>query len=170
MGTAAPTVSLQSSLDNGATWTTIASGLALDANGNGTYNWTPTQASNGNTALIRVVADSNNQIQGTSAAFLVAPVSQNFYVNANPTSGGELTTAGGNDANSGTSPDQPMADLAALFNAYTFGPGDVIHVDSGTYNLLQNVLIPAQDSGVTIEGPSDGSAILNRGSTSSRAT
>ncbi len=165
LGTAAPTVSLQSSIDNGATWTTIASGLALDANGNGTYNWTPTQASSGNTALIRVVADSNNQIQGTSAKFLVAPISQNFYVNANPTSGGFFTTAGGNDANSGTSPDQPMADLTALFNAYTFGPGDVIHVDSGTYNLLQNVVIPAQDSGVTIEGPSDGSAILNRGST-----
>ena len=44
--------------------------------------------------------------------------------------------------------------------------GDVIYVDTGTYNLSTNVLLTAVDSGVTIEGPSSGTgAVFNRGDT-----
>ena len=56
-----------------------------------------------------------------------------------------------------------MANLAALLAAYTFGPGDTIYVDNGTYNLLRNVELTPQDSDVTIVGPPTGAAVLNRG-------
>ena len=58
-----------------------------------------------------------------------------------------------------------MASLAALLSAYDFDPGDVIHVDTGTYNLSTNIMSTSDDQGVTIQGPSTGDAILNRGDT-----
>ena len=58
-----------------------------------------------------------------------------------------------------------MASLSALLAAYHLTTGDVIHVGAGTYNLSTNVVITADDSGVTIQGPSTGGAILNRGDT-----
>ena len=41
-GVANPKVDLQLSLDNGSTWSTLASGLTMDAFGRGSYSWTPT--------------------------------------------------------------------------------------------------------------------------------
>ena len=58
-----------------------------------------------------------------------------------------------------------MASLSTLLAAYHLTTGDVIHVSAGTYNLSTNVVITADDSGVTIQGPSTGGAILNRGDT-----
>ena len=42
--------------------------------------------------------------------------------------------------------------LAALIRAYDLEAGDVIHVDTGIYNLATNVVLTEQDSGVTIRG------------------
>ena len=65
-----------------------------------------------------------------------APAGANFYVS---------TT--GNDSNSGKSAASPMASLAALMNAYTLQPGDIIHVGAGTYALPTSVVLTAADSG-----------------------
>ena len=40
-----------------------------------------------------------------------------------------------------------MASLAALMNAYTLQPGDIIHVGAGTYALPTSVVLTAADSG-----------------------
>ena len=166
-GVANPTVDLQVSPDGGTTWTTIASGLTMDAFGRGSYVWTiPTTEAPGNDYLIRAVADEGSHAQGASnQPFLIAAASQVFYVNDGSTAGAVYTTAPGNNANSGTSPDQPMANLAALLAAYDFEPGDTIYVDNGTYSLLRDVVLLPQDSGVTIVGPSIGAAVLDRGDT-----
>jgi parallel beta-helix repeat protein len=58
-----------------------------------------------------------------------------------------------------------MASLAALVAAYDLDAGDIIHVDAGSYGLVRNVVLASQDSGVRIEGPALGSAVLNRGNT-----
>ena len=47
----------------------------------------------------------------------------------------------GDNANSGKSPDAPMASLRALLSAYDLDPGDTIFVDTGTYTLLGNIVI-----------------------------
>ncbi|MGA2256316.1 MAG: right-handed parallel beta-helix repeat-containing protein, partial [Thermoguttaceae bacterium] len=153
-GMASPTVNLEYSADDGSTWTTIATGLTMDQYGQGSYDWSiPTTLTPGSQYLVRVVSNNGLHAQGTSPSpFLIANNGHNYYV-----------SAAGNNANSGKTPDQPMANLAALLAAYTFEPSDVISVAAGTYNLLRNVVLTPQDSGVTIIGPSGGTAVLNRG-------
>ncbi len=168
-GVANPTVNLQVSPDGGTTWTTIATNLSMDAFGRGSYDWTiPIAETPGSNYKFRVTANQVGNLQGTSnQPFLIASPGQDFYVNDGSTTGDVYTTAPGNNANSGTSPGQPMANLAALLAAYTFGPGDTIFVDNGTYDLLRDVILSPQDSGVTIVGPSNGAAVLDRGDTNS---
>jgi parallel beta-helix repeat protein len=75
-----------------------------------------------------------------------------FYVNDGTVIQDDLTTAPGNDANSGIDTAHPKASIQAILNAYSLGAGDVINVDCGTYNLGSNIAIPASRSGVTIRG------------------
>ena len=131
--------------------------------------WTvPATETPGSDYLIRAIANVGGDPKGVSTQpFLIASAAKDFYVNDSSTVGDVYTTAPGNNANSGTSPDQPMANLAALLAAYNFGPGDTIYVDNGTYDLLRDVILAPQDSGVTIVGPSTGAAVLDRGDTNS---
>ena len=81
--------------------------------------------------------------------------------------------AAGNDAHDGRTPYTPKATLQALIDAYDLEPGDVVRVDTGTYNLTSDVLLGSDDSGsatgyVTILGSVQG-AVLNRQSTASGA-
>src|SRR5262249_3113765 len=74
--------------------------------------------------------------------------------------------------NSGKSPDAPMASLAALLRAYPLTGGDTVYVDTGSYTLPTNILVPAADAAAAannpllITGPTDGQlAVLNRNNT-----
>ena len=167
-GVANPTVNLQYSPDSGTTWSTIVTNLTMDRFGRGSYTWSiPTTLASGNQYLIRAVSnDGTNPTGASPQAFQITNNGHNYYVNDGSMTGDVYTTAPGNNANSGKSPDHPMANLAALLAAYTFVPGDTIYVDNGTYNLLRNVELTAQDSGVTIVGPTSGTAVLNRGNLS----
>ncbi len=165
-GVANPTVDLSVSANGGTSWTTVATGLTMDRFGRGSYIWTvPSDATPGNQYELEVTADQGTQPQGISAPFLVANAGNDFYINDGSTAGDVFTTAPGNDANSGKSPDSPMASLQALLSAYTFEPGDVIYVDTGTYDLPNNIVLGPQDSGITIEGPSTAVALFDRGNT-----
>ncbi|MEX2188872.1 MAG: right-handed parallel beta-helix repeat-containing protein [Pirellulales bacterium] len=158
------TVAIDVSIDDGMSWTPLAAGLP----GNGTYAFTPTVATLGNLALVRVRADTPLAPQDTSdTAFLIANSGADYYVNDGATTGDAFTTALGDNANSGKSPSSPMASLSALLAAYDLDSGDVVHVDAGTYDLVKNVVITSQDSGVRIEGPTTAAAILNRGAVAS---
>jgi uncharacterized repeat protein (TIGR01451 family) len=164
-GVPSPTFNIDVSADNGVTWSLVAAGVGVDRFGRGSYPWTiPASMAVSNEYLVRVT--SNNGLQASAVseqAFLIANNGHNYYVNDASQLGDVFTTAVGNDANSGKTPGDPMASLPALLAAYTLGSGDTVYVDTGTYNLLQNVVIPAQDSGVTIVGPSTATALLSRG-------
>lgn len=105
--------------------------------------------------------------------FTVGAAGSVYYVNDGQTAGDQYSTAVGNNANSGTSPADPMASLNAVLNVYDLGPGDVVYVDVGTYALPANIRVTAQDSGVTIQGPVGGAAgqaaVFDRGNTASGA-
>ncbi|WP_256361565.1 malectin domain-containing carbohydrate-binding protein [Methylomonas koyamae] len=58
-GVANPVLSLEASTDNGASWTTVATGLTMDRYGRGQTTWTPTDETVGNTALLRISATIN---------------------------------------------------------------------------------------------------------------
>ena len=79
------------------------------------------------------------------------------------TTGDQFTTAPGDNANDGKSPSRPMASLAALLAAYDLDPGDITHVDAGSYAMVRNAVITAQDAGVRIEVTSQPSEFVNGG-------
>lgn len=153
-GVTDPTVNLEITRDAGATWFPLATSLPIDANGNGSWTWVPTGETDGNTMLLRITANVINQPQDLSdGGFLITNNGQHFYINDHIQSGDVFTTQIGSDSNSGKTPDRPMFTLAALLRAYDLEPGDVIHVDSGSYRVYSNIILLAQDSGVRIEGP-----------------
>jgi Ca2+-binding RTX toxin-like protein len=153
------TASLDVSVDNGATWSRVASGVALDRLGAGSFAWTPTAATAGTIGLLRVTAtDGTHTVTDRSLTpFMIAPAGHNYYVNDNSTTGDVFTTAIGNDANSGKSPNAPMASLATLLSLYHLQPGDTVYIDSGTYNLSGNITLGSSIAGtagnpITITG------------------
>ncbi|MEX2171197.1 MAG: right-handed parallel beta-helix repeat-containing protein [Pirellulales bacterium] len=169
-----PTADIDFSTDGGTSWTPIASSIGMDQYGRGSYSWTPSAETNGNTALIRVRSNNGTFPEDVSdALFGVANAGNHYYANDGSMVGDVFTSATGNNVNSGKSPSAPMLSLRALLAAYDLDAGDVIHVDAGTYRLYQNLVIDAPDSGVRIEGPGAVSAgqaalataTLNRGNT-----
>ncbi len=147
---------------------TVAQTIATGVPDNGGYTWTiPANLALGAGYQVQVTANNGAQPSGLSeGSFMIVNNGDNFYINGSSTVGDVYTTAVGNDANSGKDPAHPMATLAALLQAYTLGAGDIIYVDTGNYTLLRNVVLGAQDSGVTIVGPSTGpGAIFNRANT-----
>jgi len=165
-GTAAPTATVEVSADNGVNWTTLATGVAFDRWGRGQLAWTPTVETE--QALVRVRANQGTQPADVSdRPFLVASNGTLYYVNDGSLTGDLLATAPGDNRNSGKSPGKPMSSLAALVSAYDLDAGDLIHIDTGTYGVVRNVVLGSEDSGVRIEGPAVGVATLNRGNSSS---
>ena len=171
-GLANPTVNLELSTNNGVIWNTIAANVGMDRYGRGSYVWTPTAETVGNSALIRVTPNVGSvSADQSDSAFLIASSGHDYYVNDGSTANDVFTTVEGDNLASGKRPNEPMASLAALLAAYDLDPNDVIHVDRGTYRLYRNLAINVQDSGVRIEGPSFAAttlppvAILNRGNT-----
>src|SRR5207248_7616546 len=129
-GSAAPKANIDLSLDNGAHWTTIASNVLIDSRGRGSFLWTPTDTSD--QALIRVRDVNSPATDVSDAAFIIDSSGVDYYINDGSTTGDVFTTAIGVDTNSGKTPAKPMRTLAALLGAYDLGPGDVIHIDTGT--------------------------------------
>ncbi|HVT30147.1 MAG TPA: right-handed parallel beta-helix repeat-containing protein, partial [Lacipirellulaceae bacterium] len=147
----------------------------------GSYTWSIPAAFTPGDYRIRVTRlDAGSTTDTSNGLFSIPAPIHLYYVNDGTVSVGDWTTAPGNDANDGLSPATPKASIQALLNAYDLGPGDTIRVDAGTYNVTANILIAADDSGVTIEGFHTGplnsqsltsaddhtlSAVLSRGNT-----
>ncbi len=153
-GLANPTVDLAYSPDGGSSWMPIATDISMDQYGNGSFDWTiPANAATGTDYLFRVTSDQVPAVQGVSAgAFTVANSGNLYYVSAT-----------GNNADDGKTQDTPMASLGALLNAYLMHPGDIIYVEAGSYQILKNIVLGPNDSGITIEGTGAGLVTLNRG-------
>ncbi|MCB1232453.1 MAG: tandem-95 repeat protein [Verrucomicrobiae bacterium] len=106
-----------------------------------------------------------NGVTGVSQTFLIVPAGNHYYINDDAVNSGDLTTAVGSDLNSGKSVNAPMRNLSELLRLYDLGPGDVIHVDVGTYSITSAIEIGLLDAGVSIIGPesSVGTALFDRG-------
>ena len=164
---------LEFSPDNGQTWSTIASNFPAGRFGDGSFTWNATQQTQGNSGVFRITAvgDGLPSVQYVSAPVSISSDGNSYYVNI-PTDGNvldnEYTTASGDNLNTGKSPDSPMRSLAALIRAYDLDAGDTVFVDSGSYQLFANIVLGAEDSGVTVQGPivTGHSAVLNRGNNS----
>ncbi|MCQ8183751.1 malectin domain-containing carbohydrate-binding protein, partial [Methylomonas sp. SURF-1] len=100
-GVANPVLSLEASTDNGASWTTVATGLTMDRYGRGQTSWTPTAETVGNSALLRITATINpiggsiTVSDSSDEGFLIANAGKAYYVNDGSLAGDEYTTAVG---------------------------------------------------------------------------
>ena len=161
-----PTVDLEYSADGGTSWQPLASGLTMDRFGRGSYTWAmPMSLIPGDN--YRLPRESR---PGEPGSRRLGPGLSHCHA-GNPLlrqrrdcDRRRLHHGDGNNAYSGKSPDRPMASLSALLSAYDLDAGDVIHVDTATYKLLDNLLLIEQDSGVRIEGPATATALINRDS------
>jgi parallel beta-helix repeat protein len=174
-GVANPTVDLDLSTDTGATWSSIAVDQPMDRFGWGDRLWTASPITPGVTGLIRASADDASMPTDVSDGpfEIVTPVNI-YYVNDDVVEVGDWTTVAGNDAFDGRTPATPMASISAVLAAYDLEAGDVIKVDSGVYDLANNIIITANDAGVQIEGFHDVAhpgrqALLDRGNTAQNA-
>ncbi|MFO0905559.1 MAG: right-handed parallel beta-helix repeat-containing protein [Pirellulales bacterium] len=161
-GVANPTVNVEASLNNGATWTLVAQDVALDRWGRGSTVWNVPAENATTQALVRVASPGGGVVGVSNSPFQIAPAGQSFYINDVVATGDRFTTAAGDDAHSGKSPSSPMRDLYALLSLYDLGPGDVVYVDAGAYDALREIMIGADDSGVRIVGASPTSTVINR--------
>jgi hypothetical protein len=132
------TVSIELVRTSGGTPVSVATNVA----NSGSFTWTiPSDQVAAGDYLIRVTRNSGSAPVGVSPApfSITAPVNI-FYVNDSSVSPGDWTNAAGDDANTGLLPSQPKATLAAALALPTVGPGSIIRVDAGTYNLSTNLI------------------------------
>ncbi len=147
-----PTFNIQYSNNSGATWTTIAANVPVDHLGRGSFQWTATEPTNARSSLFRVISQQGLSVSDTSdQTFEVVNNGTEYYVS--------LT---GNDANSGKAPDRPMRNLSAVLQSFNLDAGDRINVAAGTYLISSNIVLNAEDSGVTIQGPAGATAVFDR--------
>ena len=126
--------------------------IAAGVSNNGSYLWTiPTSLTPGN-YQIRVTRNAAPTAVGFSGVITLNAPTTIFYVNGPTVYAGDVTTAPGNDANSGLDPADPKASIQSVLTSYTMSPGDEIYVDHGTYNLSSNIILTAADSGIIIDG------------------
>ena len=168
LGVPAPTVNLELSTNNGGTYNPIvgAAGLSMDRFGRGTHHWAAGPETGTNQGRVKVLAlDGTTPQDASDEAFLIANNGTDYYVNDSSLLNDEYTTAVGSNLNSGKTIDMPMASVRALLAAYDLDPFDTVHVDTGEYLLLANVVMGAQDAGVTVLGPIAHRALLDRANT-----
>jgi len=94
---------------------------------------------------------------------------QDYYVNDGSTTGDAWCTAAGDDGHSGTDPAHPKVTVQAILDAYDLEPGDVVHIDTGTYVLAADMSVVGADGGsaaapVAFEASPYG-VVIDRGST-----
>jgi hypothetical protein len=159
-GDSAPTYRVEASFDSGNTFSTVASGVGVDQSGLGEFAWSPLFATQGRTAMIRIVSESNPLIKDTTDLFLIANNGNAYYVNDGTTDGDIYTTELGDNLNTGKDPNSPMPSLESLLTVHSPVAGDTIYVDAGTYTLTRNVVLSAAQSGIRIVGVTDASTGL----------
>ncbi|HYV35524.1 MAG TPA: right-handed parallel beta-helix repeat-containing protein, partial [Gemmataceae bacterium] len=148
--------------------------IASAAANTGQFNWTvPNSVPVGTNYLIQITSNEYPGLTGISSRpFAISiPVSV-FYVNDATVTGGDFTSAAGNDINDGLTPATPKATIAGILAAYQLNAGSTILVDAGTYNLSSTLALGASAAGIIIQGYNNAArpgvhTVLDRGNTSS---
>ena len=162
-----PTFTVEVSTDGGTTYVPVATGVELERSGHGRTLWTAGPETAGATALIRVTQDGAALTDVSDIAFRIGNGGRNFYVNDASLDGDIYTTAIGDNANTGKTAADPVADLGVLIARYDLQPGDTIWIDSGFYVVDHELNLTEADSGdetgrVVIRGAGANATTLTR--------
>ncbi len=125
----------------------------------GSYGWSPQvngiAASVTNRYVIKITSATAPTVASTSREPFAIPSSgSDYYVNDASTTNDQVYSgfadAIGNNRNTGTTPGDPKADLIALLESYDIGPGDTVHINTGDYVQVRNIILsnnPATGAG-----------------------
>ncbi|MBI84895.1 MAG: hypothetical protein CMJ81_17005, partial [Planctomycetaceae bacterium] len=133
----------------------------------GQFTWTPA-----NTAIdfgtfglrIRIsMVDNPTVLDRSSEAFAVPEDGADFFVNDRDTTDDQLTTAAGDNRNTGKTAATPKPYPNNLLRTYTLSAGDTVFVDTGSYptfdpTVFSGTGLRADDEGFTMAGPDCGGA------------
>jgi hypothetical protein len=130
---------------------------------------------------VRITWNGDSAVFDESREAFSVPITGNdYFVNiAGDTdfTDNQYTTAPGNNRNTGKTPGDPKANLLPVLRSYDQGPGDTVHLDTGDYHHVRNVVISGEpgvgdDEGATFTGPTDPSRVarIDRGNPYPEAT
>lgn len=141
---AGDTVRLEYSWDGGASWATIPGADTLPFN-QGAFSWNTTGRARGMTYGVRAVWVADPAVGAATRANLT--LRRAYYVNDWSRDNDVWCTFWGYDGFSGTTPGDPKATLQSLLQYQDLEPGDIVRIDTGTYEMTTNVTVAAADEG-----------------------
>jgi len=149
------TVSISYSADGGATWTLLTNGISASA---GLWVWNSTHVAQSVQAKLKIqLEDGSGIFTQSDKLFAVRNQPFSFYINDDSTTNDVYCTVAGNNANSGLTPEAPMADFNALLAKYdldsSVNGGDVVYIDTGVYRGVPPWRITQTDSAGDVSLP-----------------
>ncbi len=140
------TVRLEYSPNDGATWITIATNVPV---ADQTHFWDFSEEESTPLGLWRIELESDPSLQDqTPQNFTIRNGPITYFVNDTNTVGDVYAAAPGHATNDGITVWTPVDRISAIIERYDLDQGDTIYVDTGIYEIDQNILILANDSGV----------------------
>ncbi|HPO17461.1 MAG TPA: right-handed parallel beta-helix repeat-containing protein, partial [Candidatus Hydrogenedentes bacterium] len=141
------TLLLEYSDDAGQRWNPIAGAGALPYDAY-SWIWDISGLAPGSIYEVRITSNQDPAVTWVTDNFSIA-APRTFYVNDAYTMDDSWCTAGGNDANNGTSTATPKATLTALLSSVDLEPGDLVCIDTGTYSTAADIVVSTADGGST---------------------
>jgi hypothetical protein len=148
------TVTVSYSIDDGAQWNELTSGVAA---ADGEVVW-PSGSVATPLAYWRVLLDDGSAGFTNPVAFAVRNAPLSFYVNDGfDPDHDRYTSASGSSANSGAFSNVPSDSVQAVVDRFALQPGDTIYIDTGDYFISQAIELAYFDRGsagapVTLQG------------------
>ena len=166
-------VTIEYSSNGGSTWTSLVTGLSAT---NNSFVWNSASLTSSLSALLRIYVDgATGTADQVDTTFARRNTPMNFYVNDTSTVGDVFTTTNSLPSYSGLTPQAPMPSIQAVLTNYDVEGRDTIFVDTGAYQLSNDVLVIWSDGGdaagqMTIRGSTNtvaGGTVLARTSAAS---
>lgn len=140
-------VRIEYSRNEGADWSVIISNVLNSAE---VYMWDASAEPPTSKGKWRVISESDPLVlDENDNIFAVKNNTLTIYVNDTNTSGDVYATAVGNATNDGLSAATPLVDPREAFTRYPLGPGDLIYIDGGTYDLPSPLVLNQFTRGVS---------------------
>ncbi len=143
--TTADTVRLEYTPNDGIDWDILATNVPASA---GSYTWVNDYLTSTPLGRWRIILESNGSIGDTSAIFTVRNGPIPYYVNDTNQVGDVYVHAPGAPYNNGITTTTPVDSVSAIIERFQLEGGDVVYVDTGYYELTNNIVIRGDDSGL----------------------
>lgn len=140
-------VRIEYSPNEGAEWFVVASNLLVESE---IYWWNASNEYPTAKGKWRVVSQANPSLwDDNDNVFAVKNETLTIYVNDTNLFGDVYATAPGNSTNSGLAANAPLLDPRDAFTRYPLGPGDVIYIDAGEYELTSPLVLNQFTRGIS---------------------